>query len=224
MALARAGAPEFTLVWAKRQTAGRGRQGRPWDSPAGNLHSSLILRPEVAPSRAPEIGFAVALSVADAVGALLPGAASQFKWPNDVLLGGAKLAGILLESSGIAGGRIEALIVGMGMNVAQAPAGTPYPAAALAERDPHVTVEAALGAYAEAFLGWYRRWQRDGFTPIREAWLAKAAGLGGPIAVNGPQGPIQGIFAGLDDDGALLLDGGRRVLAGDVFPMAQSEK
>jgi BirA family biotin operon repressor/biotin-[acetyl-CoA-carboxylase] ligase len=224
MALARQGAPEFTLVWARRQTAGRGRQGRPWDSPAGNLHTSLILRPDVAPARGPEIGFVVALAVGDAVASLVPGAPVQFKWPNDVLLGGAKLAGILLETSGIGDGRIEALIVGMGLNVAQAPAGTPYPAAALGEGNPAITLEAALLAYANAFLARYRIWRAEGFAPIRQAWLAGAAGLGGPIAVNGPQGPIRGIFTGLDADGALLLDGGRRVLAGDVFPMAQSEK
>jgi BirA family biotin operon repressor/biotin-[acetyl-CoA-carboxylase] ligase len=215
--LAHEGAPEFSLVWAKSQEAGRGRRGRSWQSPEGNLYTSMIVRPLLPPSQAAEAGFAAALAVAETVERLVPGLKAQVKWPNDVLADGAKIGGILLESAGIESGRIAALVIGVGINLAQAPEGTPYPAAALSRFGPAVAVETALEIYAEAMVSWLERWRELGFAPIRKAWLARAKGLGQSLQVRLESGSALGVFQGIDDDGALLFEDGQRFLAGDVF-------
>jgi BirA family biotin operon repressor/biotin-[acetyl-CoA-carboxylase] ligase len=219
--LAREGAADKTLVWAKAQTAGRGRGGRSWISPAGNLYLSLVLRPDCPAARAAELGFVAAVALVAALDRLSPGLDLAFKWPNDVLFGGGKLAGILIEAeSGTAA--MDWLVLGLGVNVATAPAGTELPAAALSERGSGITVEALLAAFADDFLAWTKRWQAEGFSPVRQAWLARARGLGQPVSVRLPNTTLRGTFVDLDADGALVLgqtDGGetRRVTAGDVF-------
>ena len=116
------GVPDGTVVWAASQTAGRGRQGRQWQSPKGNLYCSIVIRPEMPAAEAAQLSFVTALALGDAVSDLLPGGAElHYKWPNDLLLGGCKLAGILLESSGAVGGRLDWLVVGAGLNVADHP-------------------------------------------------------------------------------------------------------
>ena len=222
--LAAGGAPAGTLVWARVQSAGRGRQGRAWISPAGNLYASLILRPAVPVAVAAQLGFVAALAVGEACLALAPEAAIAFKWPNDVLLGGKKLAGLLLESRSTADGALDWLVLGMGVNLATYPVEVDYPATSLAATGADAGPEAMLAALADAFLGWYGRWQDGaGFAAIRAAWLARAQGLGRPIRVRLPAATDEGTFAGLDNDGALLLDsaaGLRRIAAGEVFPAA----
>lgn len=221
--LARDGAPEGTLVTAKIQTAGRGRQGRSWVSPPGNLHASLLLRPQVPMARAAQLGFAAGLAVADAIGAFAPKAAVTLKWPNDVLVDGRKAAGILLESEGNAAGQVAFVVVGIGVNLAASPPDTEFPATSLkaaAGRAP--TPEAFLAALAPALALWYERWRVRGFAALRRAWLERAAGLGQALRARLPGETVEGRFAGLDDDGMLLLDGPqgqRRIAAGDVFPM-----
>ncbi|HEX9462015.1 MAG TPA: biotin--[acetyl-CoA-carboxylase] ligase [Alphaproteobacteria bacterium] len=219
--LARAGAADKTLVWARTQTAGKGRSGRTWISPEGNLYLSLILRPGCPAGRAAELGFVAALALAAALDRLAPGLDLAFKWPNDVLLGGRKLAGILIEAESDAAA-LDWLVLGLGVNVATAPAGTELPAAALSEQD-GVAVEALLAGFTADFLDWTTRWQAEGFAPIRLAWLARAKGRGGRVTVRLPKSTLQGTFIDLDADGALLLGpetpGGdvRRITAGDVF-------
>ena len=224
-ALASAGAAHGTLVWALEQTAGRGRLDRQWQSPRGNLYTSCILRPEVKPARAAEIGFVAALAVAETARALLPAAVPvALKWPNDVLADGGKLAGILLEaqsSTNIAGphGTIDWLVLGMGINVVAAPGDTPYRAAALqplgAVADARLVLELLYGALAERL----DEWRQGGFAPIRQRWLGLARGLGDPIAVRQGEGTVEGRFVDLDQDGALVLEtaeGRRRITTGDV--------
>lgn len=220
--LAASGAPAGTLVAARSQSAGRGRQGRSWVSAPGNLYASLILRPAVAAATAAQLGFVAALAVADACQALVPAAALALKWPNDVLLGGKKLAGILLESQARASGALDWVVVGIGLNLATYPIDVDYPATALAATGADVSIDSALAALATALLEQYERW-RDGagFATIRADWLARAQGVGQPIRVRLPSETRSGIFAGLDSDGALLLDtprGRERIAAGDVFP------
>ncbi|HUH83371.1 MAG TPA: biotin--[acetyl-CoA-carboxylase] ligase [Stellaceae bacterium] len=220
---ARNGAAEGTLIWARAQTAGRGRRGRDWVSPEGNLYLSLVLRPERSAAEAAQLGFAAALAVAEAVGPLLPeGVRLSLKWPNDVLLDGRKVSGILLESQA-SDGRLDWLIVGMGINLASFPERGDYPATSLVAVGASVAVEALLAAVAARFEAWYRRWREAGFAPLREAWLARAQGLGATIRVRLSIGESHGRFAGLDAEGALLLDddvnGLRRVAAGEVFPV-----
>jgi BirA family biotin operon repressor/biotin-[acetyl-CoA-carboxylase] ligase len=220
--LAAGGAPAGTLVWARVQTAGRGRQGRQWVSPAGNFYASLILRPSVPVATAAQLGFVAALALADACLAFAPGAAISLKWPNDVLLNERKLAGLLLESQSRGDGMLDWLVLGIGINLATYPVEVEYPATALAASGADVDAEAMLGALAQSFLAWYERWREGvGFATIRAEWLARARGLNQPIRVRLAGETRAGVFAGLDSDGALLLDTGtgrQRIAAGEVFP------
>ncbi|MGM0561986.1 MAG: biotin--[acetyl-CoA-carboxylase] ligase, partial [Pseudomonadota bacterium] len=118
--LAEEGAEDGTLVWAQEQTKGRGRQGRDWSSPTGNLYLSLVLRPECEPSQAVQLGFVTALAIGDAIGAVSPPVNVTYKWPNDVLLNNGKVAGILMETRSRAEGGIDHLILGCGINIASA--------------------------------------------------------------------------------------------------------
>jgi len=218
---AREGAPEGTLITARVQTAGRGRQGRHWVSEPGNLYASIVLRPEAHVARAAQLGFAASLAVTDALRRFVPKADVTLKWPNDVLLGGRKVAGILLESEGDAGGRVRFVVLGIGVNLASHPADSEFPATSLEAVARETTPEAFLAVLAPALLVWYERWRGDGFAALRQAWLERAAGIGQALRARLPGETVEGRFAGLDDDGMLLLDapdGRRRIAAGDVFP------
>ncbi|MBN9515678.1 MAG: biotin--[acetyl-CoA-carboxylase] ligase [Alphaproteobacteria bacterium] len=215
--LADGGAPEGTVVWAREQHGGRGRRGRSWASPPGNLYSSTILRPECPAARAAELGFVAALAVGD----LVPTSRdTRLKWPNDVLVDGGKIAGILLESAIAEDGRVEHVVAGIGVNVAFAPqlAEMRYPGSALGG-----TVEAALEGLARALATRLAQWRRDGFEVIREAWLAQAGPLGAEVDVRLGEGLVRGRFAGLDREGALLLDtadGPRKIVSGELLGRA----
>jgi BirA family biotin operon repressor/biotin-[acetyl-CoA-carboxylase] ligase len=216
LARARDGASEGTLVTAVRQTAGRGRRGREWVSPAGNLHLSLILRPPGGIEAAAAIGFAAALAVSDAVAAALPpGTPVTVKWPNDVLVNGAKVAGLLIEASG------DALVLGVGINVVAHPDNTPYPATSVQDAGGAGTADSVLAAFCDAFKSRYDAWAARGFAALREDWLARAHGLGQRIVVQLEGARFDGVFAGIDDAGALMLDlgaaGMKKITAGDVF-------
>lgn len=215
------------VVWADIQTAGRGRRGTAWLSPPGNLHVSVVLDPTGPPAAAARLAFSAALAMAEAVSAVLAdrGPVVQVKWPNDVLLGGGKVAGILLESVAVAG-RPGLVVVGMGLNVARKPPRelTGYATAALADHGPPPRTGAVLTILLDRLQTWARTLATHGFGPLRDAWLARAAGLGDPIRVRSGTGPERtGRFAGLDEDGALLLGPAagsglpERVLAGEVF-------
>ncbi len=215
MRLAEAGAAEFTIVTARRQTAGRGRRGRSWISPDGNLFASIVLRPERPPAVTSQLSFVAALAVGDLLDRLGVKGGIAFKWPNDVLAGGAKISGILLE-----GGEGH-LVAGIGINLADHPADTPYPTTSVLAKGGLADVEEATAALANAFLVWYRRWLDNGFAPIREAWLARAAGLGREIRVTLHEGKVDtGIFSALDESGALVLTRAgtsRKITAGEIF-------
>jgi BirA family biotin operon repressor/biotin-[acetyl-CoA-carboxylase] ligase len=221
--LAEDGAAEGTLVWGLEQTAGRGRRGRGWHSPPGNLYMSAVLRPGKPATQSALIGFVAAVALADALQDL--GLASdrlRLKWPNDVLVDKAKVAGILVETAAIAGEPAPWLVLGMGVNLAHAPEDTPYPAATLrAVGLAKLTVEGLLEALAGRLVQWYGRWQAEGFAPVRAAWLNRATGLGEPIEVRLDQESLQGRFVALEEDGALSLElpqgDRRRVTVGDVF-------
>jgi BirA family biotin operon repressor/biotin-[acetyl-CoA-carboxylase] ligase len=229
---AEAGAAEGLAVLARRQTAGRGRRGRAWASPEGNLYLSVLLRPKAGPAEAARLSFLVAVALAEAVELADPALRPRItcKWPNDVLLGGAKLAGILLESrnaspqAGRAGGGLDWVIAGIGVNLAHFPSDTPYAATSLAAHNVTVTPEDFAGWLLARLGYWYGRWQAEGFAPVRDAWLARAQGIGQPVVVRLPDGERKGRFVALDDSGALLLelpDGSRQAItAGDVFPAA----
>ncbi|HEY0832935.1 MAG TPA: biotin--[acetyl-CoA-carboxylase] ligase [Azospirillum sp.] len=222
--LARSGQPERTVVWALRQESGRGRRGRAWTSPEGNLYTSTILRPGVPAAVGAQMSFVAALAIADTAATFVPQRAQvRCKWPNDVLVEGRKVAGILLESEAGEGGVLEWLVLGVGINLRHHPEGTEYAATSLAAEGAEETGPAAvLEVYAQHLNRWYERWRTQGFAPIRAAWLSRAVGLGGPVIVRLADQTLHGTFVDLDSDGVLLLDredgtGRQRIAAGDVF-------
>lgn len=222
--LARGGAPDKTMVWAARQTAGRGRGGRVWSSPPGNLYLSLVLRPACPAARAVELGFVAAVALGAALRAEAGDLPFAFKWPNDVLLRGRKLAGILIEADGGPTPVLDWLVLGVGVNLESHPTGTEFPATSLmVEGAAGVSVEGLRDAFAACFLDAMETWQRQGFPLVREQWLAGATGIGRAITVRLPNAVLKGRFIDLDVDGALLLAPEtedrpvRRITAGDVF-------
>ena len=224
--LAGKGAGEGTIVWAKAQSRGRGRHGRDWASQPGNLFMSVILRPDAAIQDAVQIGYVAALAVAETVRAGIDGSVpvSQ-KWPNDVLLDGKKISGILLESAVLSDGMLDWLIVGIGLNVTSHPPDSRLVATDLRCQGDTRTLADVLEGLANSFLRWYRRWQREGFEPIRTAWLDQAHARGEPMEVRQDDNAVRGTFVEIDDTGALVLkpsSGALRTIAyGDVFPPDQ---
>lgn len=222
-ALAADGAGDGTVVWARRQLAGRGRRERHWDSPEGNLYASLLVRPETDLAAAAQLSFVAALALWQGLAEHVePSGRLGLKWPNDLLLDGAKVAGILLEAEPAAPDGRPWVLIGTGVNLVSHPPGTAFPATDLAARGlRHLTPERLLGDYLAAFAHWRGLWRSQGFGPVREAWLNRAVGLDGPVTVRLPGRNLQGRFVALDDTGALLLetDAGARhiVTAGDVF-------
>ena len=211
-ALARDGAPEGLWLRAARQTGGKGRQGRPWVSPEGNFYGSTLVRLRGADPPAPTLALVSAVALHEAVSAFAPEAEVQIKWPNDLVAGGAKLAGILLEREG------DAVVAGFGVNLAFHPPAVDRPATSLAAlAGPPPPVEEFADALAAAFSHWLERWRSEGLDPVRRAWLAAAHPIGAPLTTS--EG--DGLFDGLDEGGALrlrLADGTVRVIhAGDVF-------
>lgn len=217
------GAPDGTVVWARRQRAGRGRQGRAWHSPLGNLFLSVILRPACEARVVAQLSFVAALAAADFVDDLLPGRRARCKWPNDVLVDGGKIAGILLESASGPGRRADWVVLGIGVNLVHHPGlGAPQPSASLAGAGaapllPEEALPRLLAALARRRADWCAR----GFAGIRSAWLDRAHGLGESVTVANGGRHCAGLFAGLDADGALVLveddSVRRRVTAGEVF-------
>ncbi len=218
---AKDGADDGTLIWAREQLAGRGRHGRVWRSPSGNLYLSLVLRPRVAPLEAMQLGFVGAVALSDTLADVLtPEATIGHKWPNDVLVKGAKIAGILAESAGGAGRHVDWAILGIGVNVASHPAETDYAATSLRAAGSEISVEALLPMLANRILAWRDRWLDEGFAPVRQSWLQRASGLGAGLSVRLADATIEGQFAGVDAGGALVLRTGdgqtRTIAAGDV--------
>lgn len=226
-ALARARAGECGPLWitAAVQETGRGRRGREWSSPAGNLYASLLLTDPAPQALAAQLSFVAALALHDAVAECAPqlGPLLTVKWPNDVLLGGAKIAGILIEAES---GPPFAAVIGMGVNCANHPVDTVYPATDLKTAGANVVPDALLRALALAMQTRLAQWDRgQGFAAIRSAWLRRAAGLGQDIHVRLPEREFSGIFDGLDEAGRLLVrgeDGITAVTAGEVFGFGQA--
>jgi BirA family biotin operon repressor/biotin-[acetyl-CoA-carboxylase] ligase len=215
------GAPAGTIVWAKRQVSGRGRRGRAWISPKGNLYCSVILRPNVNPSVAAQLSFVTALALGEGLHSLLPLCATlQYKWPNDVLIDGKKIAGILLESQVGEYGNMEWVVIGTGVNVTSYPMDTERPATSLDQVGCQLAVEDVLAAYGNTLWTWLSCWNNAGFDPIRKAWLNRAIGIGEAIEVRLPNQILKGTFDSLDMNGALILltsEGRQHISAGEVF-------
>ncbi|MBO0750890.1 MAG: biotin--[acetyl-CoA-carboxylase] ligase [Bradyrhizobiaceae bacterium] len=224
-ALRRAGAGERGPLWivAKAQSAGRGRRGRTWTSPAGNLHATLMLTDPARRSVAPQLSFVAALALYDAAVRRLPGLA--LKWPNDLLCGGRKIAGILIEGEGDP----LAVAVGIGVNCRHRPVAAEFPATDFAAEGADVDAAAFFEDLAAAMAARLRQWDRgEGFAAIRTAWLARACGVGAPVRVRLSGYETAGRFETIDDAGRLMLRtecGDLAVIAaGDVFPFDQTQR
>ena len=220
---ARSGDPGRVWVVADRQTNGRARRGRGWTSEPGNLYASALLIDPCEPRHLPELPFVVAVSarraVAEAIGA--SAIAVGLKWPNDLMIRGKKIAGILLETTRTTEGH-TAVAIGIGINCKHHPSGTETPATNLLLEGADVFPERLFDHLARAFADFLDVWSGgDGFAAIREEWLSHALGIGGPIRVRLVEGEDHGIFEAIDAAGLLVLrraDGTRRLVsAGDVF-------
>lgn len=214
-------------VVAREQNAGRGRRGREWVSAPGNLYATLLLADPAPAEAAPQLAFVTGLAVHDAIVACADELAEglALKWPNDVLYGNKKLAGILIESE-MSAGKL-AVAVGVGVNCARHPAQASFPATDLVEAGKNVSPESLLYALSRTMMGRLAKWNRGaGFAAIRADWLTCATGIGREITVRLPGHDLDGHFEGLDDSGQLLLrlaDGKlQTITAGDVFPPAET--
>jgi BirA family biotin operon repressor/biotin-[acetyl-CoA-carboxylase] ligase len=212
-------------IWAGSQNAGRGRAGRNWTSRPGNLYASLLLRPDVPLATASQLSLLAGIAALDAIAALAATSPTahnlQLKWPNDVLAGGSKLGGILLESTSTGMDAAPAVVIGIGINLAHAPDDLGRPATCLAALGVPGAPAQAFAALAWSMSDWLRQWDSGRqFAHIRQAWLARAQPPGAAIAVRQGTSLITGRFLGIDEAGALLLQteaGERtRITAGDV--------
>ena len=212
--LAQQGAPNGTVIHADEQTSGRGRLSHTWFSPPGNLYLSVLLRTGQPATRTSELSFLAAIAVADTVETLLPRQIrTMLKWPNDVLVNGAKIAGILIEQVD------EATIIGIGLNVLEAPSNAAYKTTTIVANGGIASVDGARDILLGRIGVHLSDWQSTGFAPIREQWLSRSYPVGAEIRANAGGQAISGHFAGLDEDGALLLDtpeGRQRIVAGEI--------
>jgi BirA family biotin operon repressor/biotin-[acetyl-CoA-carboxylase] ligase len=241
IALAATGLEEGVWLRAERQTSGRGRQGRAWVSPGGNLYASTLVRPRPSDPPAATLALVAAVALEEVVSAYLSipfsresgnpesqalptvtpdprlrGRTVRIKWPNDLLIDGAKLSGILLERAG------PAVVIGFGVNLAHHPTDTDRVATSLAAYKVAVDAANFLETLADAFARWVERWRGEGIDVVRRRWVDRAHPIGAALTARLPDGSaLDGLFDGLDPDGALILrlaDGTRRVIhAGDVF-------
>jgi len=230
-AMAHARSGEGGSIWfvTTEQTAGKGRRQRAWIAPRGNLASSVLEIIDVPPATAATLGFAAGLSIASAleqvsIEANLRRAGSDplkflLKWPNDVLVAKQKLVGISLEAEIVTGNRL-AVVVGIGTNVVAAPEGTPTPAVSLAALGVHVGAEELFAVLSDAWVEFRGIWDNGrGFGEIRRLWLARAAGLGEPVAINTGAATIAGTFDTIDETGCLIV----RTTEGKHLPIAAGE-
>lgn len=224
--LAGGGASHGAVVWAKRQTAGKGRMGREWISPEGNLYVSILLHPPCGLPECSQLSFVAAVAAVDTLQPIIPGDGEiECKWPNDVLYDGRKLGGILLESFTTLdemGNDKQWVAVGIGINIDSAPSeGILFPATSLRTTGVEIiSAKIVLSRYIYNFIHGYDEWVMEGFETIRERWVESAYRLGFPTEVVMGNQELYGTFQGIDQYGRLLLqtqDGAvKQVSAGDV--------
>src|SRR5712671_6038290 len=223
-AMSRAREGERGPMWfvTSEQTAGRGRRHRPWIAPRGNLASSILEVIDVSPAVAATLGFAAGVALEAALGKVSVEARLRsddmkfsLKWPNDVLAGRQKLAGILLEAEAVAGDRL-AVVVGIGTNVVAAPEGAPTPATSLAALGVHISAEQLFAALTDAWAEFRGIWDNArGFDEIRRLWLQRAAGLGQPVAIHTGGSTVAGTFDTIDGTGCMIV----RTPSGERVPI-----
>lgn len=217
--LAESGETDPQWIVADEQTAGRGRLGRSWVSAPGSLYATYLMPVSGGPAAAAQLSFVAALAVHDVVSQVIGASArAAIKWPNDVLVNGAKICGLLAEVVGTAPARVA---IGCGLNIAHAPDDTPYPVTAIHRHGAKPGVAEVFGLLDACLHNRLEQWQHgSGFGAIRADWAARAIGIGGPVHVAAADGEIAGTFMGLAEDGALIVrtpgDERKPIYAGDV--------
>lgn len=219
---ASAGAEAGLVIRADRQSAGRGRRGRAWSSPPGNLYCSWVLRPDRSPAAIATLSFVTVIALGDVLCDLLPQREVQHKWPNDLLIDGRKISGILLESAGSSPATAPALVIGLGVNIVSHPDQALYPVTDMLEQGAApISAPVLLDLFLQRFAYHYDVWQEGGFAAVLPSWRERAIGIGGNIVARLETETLTGRFVDLDRDGSLLLalpDGDtRRIAAGDIF-------
>ncbi|MEK6747467.1 MAG: biotin--[acetyl-CoA-carboxylase] ligase [Pseudomonadota bacterium] len=221
--LAKAGGSHGAVIWARKQSEGKGRLGRNWLSAEGNLFVSVLLQPQKSLAELSQLSFVAAVAALEAVAPLLEDKSSlKTKWPNDILLSDRKLGGILLESFRTEGNDYPWVIVGLGINIDSYPPRTEFPATCLKEAGVElVSAKIILSRFIHHFIECYNEWNNKGFNGIRKDWLANAWNLKQKITARLEGIEVQGIFDGIDTSGnlVLILDNGKKhiIHAGDVY-------
>jgi BirA family biotin operon repressor/biotin-[acetyl-CoA-carboxylase] ligase len=203
--LARGGGAHGAVIWAKQQTAGRGRYGRKWESAEGNLFVSILLSPDCDIQKMTQLSYVAGLAAHEAIAPLLPDGQGVFcKWPNDILVEDQKLAGILLES--FQHDATQWVVLGFGVNVDSFPKDVMFPATSLTAQGVEIiSAKIVLSRFIHHFIANYDLWEKKGFAPIRRNWLKCAWRLGQPIRACLPNEEVEGVFKDIDADGGLVL-------------------
>lgn len=222
--LAGGGASHGAVIWAKKQTAGRGRMGREWVSAEGNLYVTILLSPSASLAECSQLSFVAALAVAETLEAIVPDAtAVRCKWPNDVLVSGKKISGVLLESFTTKELVTERqwVSVGVGINVDNFPEHVMFPATCLRDEGVElISAKIVLSRFVHNFIACYDQWEAKGFAPIKKAWESRAYNIDQPIEIIVGEDRLRGTFCGINPQGKLMLREGKatkEISAGDVF-------
>jgi BirA family biotin operon repressor/biotin-[acetyl-CoA-carboxylase] ligase len=224
--LAGGGASHGAVIWAKRQTHGKGRMGREWISPEGNLYVTFLLKPSCGVERFGELSFIAAMACVETIEAVVADAYDiHCKWPNDILLSNQKIAGILLESFNANDQTLVQdenwVAVGMGINIESHPDHVLFPATSLrAQGVELISAKIVLSRLVYNFMQQYDHWCKKGFKDVRKSWMSRAYMLGHKLCVMQGDDAVEGVFEGIDTDGAMLLkmpDASiKRIVFGDV--------
>ncbi|MEZ5690341.1 MAG: biotin--[acetyl-CoA-carboxylase] ligase [Rickettsiales bacterium] len=221
--MARSGGSHGAVIWAKSQDGGKGRMGRSWVSDDGNLFVSILLRPQKDIKELSQLSFVASVAICDAISPMLAGDnILQTKWPNDILLNGKKLGGILLESFMTEGNSKNWVVVGLGVNIDSYPSKTDFPATCLKDAGVElVSAKIILSRFIHHFIERYDEWESKGFTSIRASWLKNVWNLKKNMVACLPNEQLEGVFDGVDKDGSLImvLGGGKKrsILAADIY-------
>ncbi len=215
-------APEGTVVWASKQTAGKGREKRHWVSKRGNMYVSVLFRPNCFLRNAAQLGFFPVIAAFETLEHMIKKSKTlSYKWPNDLLLNSKKVGGTLLEAGTKRKTITEWVVVGFGLNLEHSPDNVRFPATSIKdELDEDIEIKEIVQLYLRNLANLYVNWQEEGFKPIRKSWLASAYGLNKPLSIMIGTSRISGLFRDLDEDGTLIVetgDGLRRIAAGDVY-------
>ena len=208
-ALSALGKPQGTIVWALQQTGGRGRRGRKWSSPSGNLYFSILLKPKHDLKLWSQVSYIAGLSVIKALNDFFPLLLPKLKWPNDIMINNLKIGGILLEIEQ------DSLVVGVGLNINNQPlisSTSIYNETGLVS-----DIKLLLDATIYHFFEFFNHWEMSGFTDIREAWIKNAFGLGKNISTTLNNKKIDGVFKNINKDGALVLADKTIIYGSDIL-------